>query len=127
MRFCDIFRYVLSIYAYSNITNSKEWKYHSSHTGKGNLYFSNINNGNFTELYVEVSYSQYDYITFYIPKEFSKKGSYSYKMMRKGWYLSDTDNGQCAFVVSPDSISLISFNRQTEDKTSETGWTVWYR
>lgn len=111
----------------SNIINSKEWKYHSSHIGRENLYFSSINDGNFTELYVELSCSQYSYITFYIPKEFSKKGSYTFKMMRNGWYLSDADNGQCAFTVTTDDIALISFHLNTEDKTSETGWTVWYR
>ena len=105
-----------------------EWKYLESRTGSSTILFENINGGNFTELYVEAFTNNYNYLTFYIPKKFSVgNGMHNYKMMRNGWYLSSSDNGQCALNVYPDKLTMVSFHTNGNDYSNNVVWSIWYR
>lgn len=91
------------------------------------LNFNTLNNGVFSELYIEVNSNQYNFITFNIPKIASTPGAYDSKLMRKGYYLSSADNGDCALSLGATSLSLTSMHLNGTDVTSDAGMTVWYR
>lgn len=104
-----------------------KWKLYKSVSGR-TLNFSEINNGNWEEIFIEFQASQYTYITVQFPKLFTINGVYDCKMIRKGWYLSNADNGQIALNVFPTYANLVSFYVNGENVISSiTAMTVWYR